>query len=645
MKTKFLSEKKTLLFLLVSFSLIFFFLSYFSEATYDSGDGIKHYLISRYSWKHNNLFLDSWGKPFFTIVSSPFSQFGLLGMNIFNILCGIGSAFFAYKIAKKLKLNYSLLVIPFLLFTPCYFPTINSGLTEPFFGFILISSVYLMFVNRYFWACVLVSFLPFVRADGNMILPLFFIILIYRRKILLSPLLAFGTFIYSIIGYFYYNDFFWIINQNVYNGANSDIYGSGGLFHFVANHNFIWGTTLGLLFIVGLIAIIFYGVRTIKNKETKKSQLPEELFLIYGSFTIYFVAHSIVYWIGFNSLGLLLVIAGIIPCSALICLRGLNFIMNPFFKEKKILEFIIIGIILFLVIRSPFKHDYFPYKLGQEETVIKEAGDWFKKSQLTHQKVYYLYPFLADMLNLDSFNPDKVVELWGLYPAIKEWGISVVPDSSIIFWDAHFGPNECRIPLNTIMNDPNFELIKSFKPKTVFTTLGGYPFEVNVFMKLNHPKKLDTLSFDSFDFETYNPLLQNVESIIPAKAFSGENLCKLSSGTEYSVTVKKRISDIPKNTLKIEFNSKILDIANNSKDARIVLSVNDDKDKNLFWSEVPLLSKSINNVNTKWKNVSAEFILNLNSFPPNAYLKLYVWNKFKKEFYLDDFEIIYIGKK
>lgn len=645
MNNQLFSEKKTSIFLLIFFALVFFIISYFSIASYDAGDGIRHYLVSRYSWKHPDLLLYSWGKPFFTIISSPFSQFGLLGINIFNILCGIGSAFFAFKIAKKLNLNYPLLAIPFLLFTPCYFPTINSGLTEPFFGFILISSIYLMFVDRYLLACILVSFLPFVRTEGNLILPLFFIVLIYRRKFLYSPLLAFGTFIYSVIGLLYFNDFFWVINQNPYNGDNKLFYGSGELLHFVTNYKIIWGSILGMLFVLGLFKIISIGFQTIKNKETKNNKFPEELLLIYGAFAIYFIAHSIMWWKGLaNSLGLIRVIAGIIPCSAIICLRGFNLIMIPFFNEKIFLKYSIIAATTFWIISNPFKQDYFPYKLDSEQAVVKDAGDWFKESQYTNQKVYYLYPLLAHLLNVDSFDQDKVGELWGLYPSIKAYGIDAIPDSSIVFWDAHFGPNECKIPLDTIMNDPNFELIKTIKPKTEFTTLGGYKFEIYIFMKLIHPKQLDTISVDYFDLETNNPLLINPETIVAKNAFSGNNSCKLSSEAEYSVSFLRHVSDFPKNASKFIFNSYILDIENKSKDASIVMSIDDDKGKNLFWSGVPLLLKDIND-STKWKTISAEFLLGINSFPPNATVKIYVWNKSKTEFYIDNLEITCLGEK
>ena len=636
-----LNQNKTIVSLLAVSFVLFFLLSYSAGATFDAGDGIRHYLVSRFSWQHHDLLLYSWGKPFFTIVSSPFSQFGLLGMSAFNIMCGIGSAFFAYKIALKLKLNYAILVIPFLLFTPCYFPTLNSGLTEPFFGFILIFSIYLMFAERFFLACVFISFLPFVRTEGNMMLPLFFMILIYRRKFLLVPLLAFGTLVYSIVGYFYFNDFFWVVNQNPYNGDNKAFYGSGELLHFVSNYNFIWGSTLAILFVVGIIALIYKASLIIKNRQIKDGRLPEELILVYGAFAVYFVAHSIMWWKGLaNSLGLLRVIAGVAPCSAIICLRGFNLLVVPYIKRNRILEIGLVCALLFAVIRSPFKHDYFPYKLNQEEALVKEAGDWFKESAFTNKKVYYLYPLLAHVLNVDSFDPNKVGELWGLYPTIKEWGIGAIPDSTIVLWDAHFGPNECKIPLDTIMGDENFQLIKTFKPETGFTTLGGYNFEIYAFMKLSKPKKPTPLLEISYDFEE-NKDLNNVLTICSDKSFSGKKGCLLSPAFEYSATIIKSCFMIPKNTSLVKFDGKILH-ESNVLGALIVLSVENSEGKNLYWESRPINSVTIND-STKWLSFSSQFVLSQDVLSDKNTMSVYVWNKSKERFFLDDFLLCFWG--
>jgi hypothetical protein len=644
---KILTEKKLLTVVLGFLFLLFFGLSFFAQGTFDAGDGIRHYLVSRYSWKHPDLLLYSWGKPFFTLISSPFSQFGLIGVNFFNILCALISSLLCFKIAKRLNLNYSILVVFFLCFSPIYFPTMNSGLTEPLFGLILITGIYLMFENKYFLATLIISFLPFVRTEGNLILPFFFCVLLYRKKYFYIPMLAFGTIAYSFIGFLYYKDILWIKNQNPYTGSNADIYGKGELMHFLNNHNLIWGTALYSLFIFGCFAVViklFLSFKKANWAETKNSLLPEELFLVYGSFIVYFVAHSIFWWKGLaGSLGLIRVLAGIMPCSALICLRGFNFAMLPFFKRNKYIERIIIALCLFFVVYSPFKHDYFPYKLDNEQAVIKEAGDWFKASPYKDQKVYYLYPLLAHVLNVDSFDPENVGELWGLYPSIKAYGIDVVPDSTIIFWDGHFGPNECRIPLDTIMNDSRFELLKKFSPVVPFKVLGGYDFDVYAFIKLHAPKKIDTLSVDFFDLENNHPELLATESIIEKNAVSGKMICELSKTNEYSVTIKKMASMVPEKTIKFDFNCKLLDIDKNALDAVFVMSVEDETGKNISWEGKPLVSDTALDYRT-WNTARVEFVASKNSIPPKAIIKFYIWNKALKTFYIDDMTLSFLGK-
>ncbi len=667
---KILSEKIIVPTLLLFIGITYFLISYFSEGTYDAGDGIRHYLVSRYSWAHPDLFLYSWGKPFFTLLSSPFSQFGLLGINVFNILCALFSAYICYKTVKLFDFKYPWLVIIFLCFTPCYFPTINSGLTEPLFGLVLIASIYLMFEEEDWWATVLVSFLPFVRNEGYFILPLFFIVLVNRRKYWTTLWLGFGTAAYSIIGFFYYKDFLWLIHQNPYDGKNKAFYGQGELFHFVKNYNFLWGSALTILLCFGIVALVFTGIigkiyPYFKSKLSKEEQalldedpdeIPEEELerieehfhethvLIIGSFLVYLIAHSVMWWQGWaNSLGLLRVMAGVAPCTALICFMGLEIILS-FIEKYKYVVYALIVISMVWVIRSPFKHEYYPYKLNPEEALIKEAGDWFQTSAYTKQKVYYLYPYLAHVLNVDSFDPNKVGELWGLYPSIKAWGIGAIPDSTIVFWDAHFGPNECHIPLDSMLNDPNFQLIKTFKPAVPFTVLGGYPMEVNVFIKLHEPKKMDVLQKELYDLESLPPTLLNTTTLFEGNNFSGKHLSMLSPKNEYSVTVKKLVSEIPPNTKAIDFNFKLFEKENNSKEAVVVISVDNAEGKNLLWNGNPIVLLRLSDVADGGK-VSTHFTFNPNSFPKDATVKLYVWNKKLKEFYIDDLEVEYLGFK
>ena len=71
---------KILFYILLALSFITVVYIYItSDAPYDTGDGITHYLIARYSWDHPHQYLNMWGKPFFTLITSPVAQFRLKG--------------------------------------------------------------------------------------------------------------------------------------------------------------------------------------------------------------------------------------------------------------------------------------------------------------------------------------------------------------------------------------------------------------------------------------------------------------------------------------------------------------------------------------------------------------------------------------
>ena len=205
---------------LATFFLITTLLACFSMGTYESGDSIQHYLISRYSFKHPELFFNHWGKPFFVLLSSSFAQFGFLGINIFNILCATLTGLISYKIAKHLQLDKPWLTPVFALFAPIYYVTLITGLTEPLFGLVLMAGIYLVLKQNFTASALLISFLPFARTEGFVLLPLFALAyLIYPTgpatknfkgnvnvsrsgRILLSSLLLLsGTVLYSILGY------------------------------------------------------------------------------------------------------------------------------------------------------------------------------------------------------------------------------------------------------------------------------------------------------------------------------------------------------------------------------------------------------------------------------------------------------------
>jgi len=61
--------------------------------SYGGGDNISHYFGSHWGWKHPAYLFNHWHKPVFTILSSPFAQFGFNGLRIYNLIIGLSTAF------------------------------------------------------------------------------------------------------------------------------------------------------------------------------------------------------------------------------------------------------------------------------------------------------------------------------------------------------------------------------------------------------------------------------------------------------------------------------------------------------------------------------------------------------------------------
>ena len=113
-----LKEKHFILFFLIGLFILFGVLVLQSDAAYGGADNYSHFRISKYAFNYPYLFLDHWGKPLFTILSSPFAQFGFKGIQLFNVILGLLTALFAYLTLKKLEFKNAWLIIFFICFTP-----------------------------------------------------------------------------------------------------------------------------------------------------------------------------------------------------------------------------------------------------------------------------------------------------------------------------------------------------------------------------------------------------------------------------------------------------------------------------------------------------------------------------------------------
>lgn len=447
----------------IYFSIAFIFISlcifsFFISGTGDDGDSISHYLFAHYAPKHPILYFNHWAKPLFVLLASCFAWAGFKGIVLFNICITSISLLFTAKVAERLKTGSGIYAILLMLFCPLNFILIFSGLTEPLFGAILIFGIYLLYNHkRNSEAAIVLSFLPFVRSEGLLILGIiaFFFILIkqYKAVILLST----GSILYSIAGLLFGKSLLWIITDIPYSPTSSP-YGKGSIFHFAEQMFYVTGFPVYLLLCIGIIWILVMQIRKWNNPDNYI--LPLILLL----FAAYFTAHSLSWYFGiFNSMGLKRVLVAIAPLTAIISITGLNFIAGLF--SKNVENILKIGVISFVIIfffsGTPSSIHKKDLSLTESQLLTSDIEKYLSKNGLlSNRKLYYNYPYLSYKLNIDPFEDSQ-------YGFLNTAVLQNLKSGDIVLWDDWYSPVEGGVKLENIQMVINLKECIGSTPKAI----------------------------------------------------------------------------------------------------------------------------------------------------------------------------------
>ena len=453
-----LIKRKPIYFLLSFYFLASLIILFTTNGTGEngSGDSILHYLYAKYAITNSSLFFNHWAKPFFVFLSFPFAQFGIVGMKFFNIIVSLFTLLFTYKTAVNLNYKNSILGAIILLCTPLFFVLTFSGLTEPLFALFTIISVYLFGNQKYILGAIILSFLPFVRSEGLIIIGVFVFYLLIKKQWKFIPLFTIGHLVYSIIGYFHYHDILWVFNKIPY-AKLSSTYGNGELFHFVHQLFYVIGAPIYVLLIFGILKIVSsYFLE-------KKSFFSTTSILIFGGFLAFLIAHSLFWYLGiFNSMGLKRVLISVAPLIALIALNGFNLITEQFVLNNKILKlsikFVLIGSILFFPFSGNkaainWKNDF---SLSASQNLANKSVSYLNTIKTPNTTFIFSNPYLSEQLNINYF--DETIRR-----SLSNENLERIKPSDIIIWDSWFGVIENGISEEKIRTSFNLKEIKTFK--------------------------------------------------------------------------------------------------------------------------------------------------------------------------------------
>lgn len=605
-----------------------------SNATYDYGDGIQHYLIAKFSWNHPELLLDLWGKPIFTLLSSPFAQFGLKGMVVFQLLCTVASSIFAFLILKKFNLSYAWAVPVFIFFSPICFAVINSGLTEILLGLFLILCLWLLLQEHYAIACIVFSFAPFVRPESYLIFPLLISYLLIKKKFIHIPLLLTGILIFTIIGYFHFKDILWIIHNNY--GIEQNYPQKGKLLHYVLNYKMIWGRTHAYIFLIGTILISYNFIKSIFQSTIHLNYNLENFFIILLPIIFIFILHTLMNWLpGLNNnLGMLRYLSSIIPLSSIVSIH--SFLLLQKIPIKNYIKNIFVLIIAFIIGQQPFSTGFSSFQLSNEQIVINEASDFLLKNfNLNNKHICYLHPHITTQLNLDPFDNSKVTLIWSL----DKNHLSELHDSTFILWDSHFSPQEGRLPLSALISNKNFSVLQHYQ---YFDD--NAPFDLWIFVKTN--STVDTSSIPT-TFVTNMGSLNNFDKINIYHNFNepdslnpqiNNGVLKFLSNNEWGPVFSKDINEILNlSSIHVQFKFYPKDLL---KEVLIIVHIVDEStNETIEWTSRKIASQQLN----QWQSFDSKFTIT-NKLPPSSNIKIYFWNKSKNNFFIDDLSITYYYK-
>lgn len=282
----------------------------------------------------------------------------------------------------------------------------------------LLGSLLLMLQNKEAFALLLISFTPFIRSEGLVIILTFAFFQSMNGKWKSLPYLLVGHLVFALVGAFYFKDFLWVFNRIPYANLGSP-YGSGDWFHFFDKMTYVMGIPLMILFWIGFVGFSWQGLK-------KGTPFPPKL-LLPACFAAFFIAHTIFWKFGiFNSMGLKRVFAAITPFMAIMAASVFNH--QPHAINLKLWQGFRLASLVFIFL--------FPFTSNPAATEFERDLKQSEKHQaleglalnFPYNRLVYADPYLSLKYSIDQFDPQQYLQL-------HQRNLSQIKSGDLIIWD------------------------------------------------------------------------------------------------------------------------------------------------------------------------------------------------------------------
>lgn len=409
------------LYVIAAIFVLAVYLLYAANSQGGEPDDYNHFLMARYTPAHPTIFLNSWAKPFYTIlVSLTIALTGnnsLFAARLVNSILATGCTILVGYIVNELTKDkitaFSAIILT--AFTLEFFKAAYSALTETSFAFLLALSLAFYYKGKFTASALALSLSTLARLEGFIFIPLFLIFAPKKSVKSVIPALLLFPLLWALFDWYFLGDALLIFEMHPIISP----YGPGSLGHYVLHMSEILGIASLILFAVGLIF-------TLPKKEYA---------LIHTFFIAFLFFHSFIW--AFNllgSAGYLRYFAAIGPIFGFYIALGL-FHIQKYITEKRsspkgnltgkllAVKIVLAVVIMSLAVSSTI---YFasPHGLYPQDQAAVQAGGFIKQRGFTSSQVYIFHPATAYYAGVDPF-VHSLLEVKG-----------GVPRGSVVVWDS-----------------------------------------------------------------------------------------------------------------------------------------------------------------------------------------------------------------
>jgi hypothetical protein len=458
-----------------------------------SDDDLGHYMIARYAPLHPEMFLDVWGRPLFTLLYAPGTQFGLIGGRITSAVIGALVLYLGFLYARDRGYKRPYLFIVLLAFMVRFSGMTFNMDTGLVLCLVLVSALVLYSRDRYISAALVISLAPLARPEGILYTLMFVLLFLYEKRWKAVPFAFAGLFLWNFIPFTIYGDPLWLVHNQPWKNP----YGQGEFLHYFKKLSEITGPVQLPFFLAG----IAYSIKSWRDKDRG---------FLAAAWLLYFFFLVISWWLGaFSTVGLTRYFNGTTPITALIALDGLNWLLD---SEKGKLDravlIVVLAAVVFLgayaaagyayflvtiilalaarvlvfkdkrglaktaliagIVAVSLVNQYPPFKvpeLAPQHRAMQAAGDWYRRNADNR------YTLCSDIWfdNFAGIDPyDKTRQA-----GVTRENLQKAPGGAIVVWEPHYAGGERYgdIPLEDLLYN------KSYRPRFVIEETGLFLFE------------------------------------------------------------------------------------------------------------------------------------------------------------------------